>query len=410
MRSPARFCTILFLAAAMLIPIPAFAAFGGPAELVPTQSALPEPWGLLKLILLLTFTIHILLVNILVGSCMMALAGSLRQKSALPFSMKEETAFITKVLALAVNFGVAPYLFMQVLYGSFFYPSTLLMSAWWMSIIGFVMLSYYGLYIVSDKSAAGLGGARPILAVLTLMLLATAFLLTSNSSLMLRPENWLAWIREPGGTVLNTGDPTFIPRYLHIVFASAAIGGLAHALIAEWKRKKTADPARTEAKISRGLAWFGYATIAQILTGLWFFLSLSPEVRKFFMGGSAISTIALILALVGAALVLALAYRRQLRALAAAGAAQVFVMVVVRDIVRDVTLLPYFEVKDSPEKIQELAAQPLALENGQHIGFALFLICAVLAVFFIIWMAKSVSRAVREGEKSKAGAASALEE
>ncbi len=39
------------------------------------------------------------------------------------------------VIAFAVNFGVAPLLFLQVLYGHFIYTSSILMGIFWISII-----------------------------------------------------------------------------------------------------------------------------------------------------------------------------------------------------------------------------------------------------------------------------------
>lgn len=363
---PVRLCTIIAYSIMLLLPAESLASFGGAVDLIPAQTSLPEPWGLLKSILLFTFYLHLLLVNILIGSCMLALAGSFRTKSLPLFSMKEETAFIAKVLALAVNLGVAPYLFMQVLYGSFFYPSTLLMSAWWMAIIGFVMLSYYGLYIVSGENTEGRAFTKPILAILTLMLLATAFILTNNTSLMLRPDKWIAWIHAPGGTVLNTGDPTLIPRYLHILLASAAIGGLAHAWIALWKSKRSdADPRMTQEKIERGLRWFRYATIAQVPVGLWYFMKLPPETRQIFMGGNALATTAFALSLLGTVAALGLAYSKKLHALCAVSAALCFIMVLVRDLVRDASLLPYVQASDSLEQAKGLQRLPLALEHGR---------------------------------------------
>ena len=409
MRPPPRHCLFTACVLALLAPTPSLAAFAGPAELIPMQITPPLFGGLLKILLLLTFCLHLLLVNILVGSCMMALAASVRQKSIPAFSMKEETSFIPTVLALTVNLGVAPYLFIQLLYGSFFYSSTLLMSVWWMAIIGLVMLSYYGLYIISDKNAAGIPLARPMLAILTGMLMLTAFILSNNSTLMLRPENWLGWIFSPGGTLLNTGDPTLMPRFLHILLACAAIGGLAHATLAAWKREKTALPDLTEAKISRGLVWFRRATMAQILVGLWYFLSLPADARGLFMGGRALPTTAFVLALAGVALVFILAHRRRIYTLCAASVGLTLLMVVLRDSVRDAMLLPYLPAENSG-KIAGLADMSLALEKGQGIGLAFFLVCAVLAVLILAWMTRAVVKAVRQDNRQDAATIGALEE
>lgn len=399
------------LCPALLAPDVALAAYSGPADLIPLQSALPEPWGVLKLLLLLTFAVHLLLVNILFGSCFMALVNAFRSKGMPDFSLKSETSFIPKVLALAVNFGVAPYLFMQVLYGSFFYPSTLLMSVWWLSIVGFVMLAYYGLYIVSDKSASGLSAGRPMLAVVLIMLAMTAFLLSSNSTLMLRPENWLAWLQKPHGTILNTADPTLLPRYLHILLASVAVGGLTYACRTLWAKDKAfSDHAQTSDNIRAGLAWFRYPTMLQVVVGVWFLLVLPPEVRNLFLGGSKISTTALILAITGMLAAIVLSYRGRIYATCAVTAGVVFLIVAIRDIVRDAMLLPYLDIRDSASEVAQNAITALAIDKGQDLGFAVFLFCTVLAVVIIAWMSRAVYKAVREADTAKAGPAGALEE
>lgn len=392
---PLSFATYL---ATVLFPATAFAAFTGPVELIPAQFALPEPWGLLKLLLLLTFAVHLLLVNILIGSCLLALtgcSGCSHDASVPSFSLKEDTAFIPKILALTINLGVAPYLFMQVLYGSFFYPSTLLMATWWMAIIGLVMLSYYGLYIVSDRSTNGV--TRLILASLTIMLCFTAFILSNNSTLMLRPDLWPIWLTNPDGTVLNTADPTLFPRYLHIFLACMAVGGLAHACRGVWNAKKSAvDAVIAEERVQRGLVWFRRATLSQLPVGLWFFLSLPPEVRGVFMGGSAIATTAFVLALAGAVLTLVFAYRERVYAASAVTASLVFVMVVVRDIVRDASLAAYFAGAKPGESVPGKPLLELPLAKGQDEALILFIACFGLAVGILIWMTKAIAAAMRK--------------
>ena len=249
-----------------------------------------------------------------------------------------------------------------------------------------------------------------MLAILTGMLILTAFILSNNSTLMLRPENWLDWIFSPGGTLLNTDDPTLLPRFLHILLACAAIGGLAHATLAAWKREKTALPDLTEAKISRGLVWFRHATLAQIPVGLWYFLSLPADARGLFMGSRALPTTAFILALAGVVLVFILAHRRRIYTLCAASAGLTLLMVVLRDSVRDAMLHPHLLTPKIPGKTAGLADMSLALEKGQGIGLAVFLVCTVLAVLIIGWMARAVVKAVRQSNRQNAATIGALEE
>jgi hypothetical protein len=99
-----------------------------PARLIPASDPLPVPWGWFQILLLLTFVLHLLFMNTMLGTGIIALVSHLKNpKSALPV-----TADISKKLpytiAFTVNMGVPPLLFLQVLYGHLFYVSSVLMA------------------------------------------------------------------------------------------------------------------------------------------------------------------------------------------------------------------------------------------------------------------------------------------
>ena len=50
-----------------------------PALLIPTPDAIPVSWGWFQLLLLLTFFLHILLMNVMFGSAFIALVSHLRR-------------------------------------------------------------------------------------------------------------------------------------------------------------------------------------------------------------------------------------------------------------------------------------------------------------------------------------------
>lgn len=81
----------------------AAAAYASPEapRLLSPPMALPVPSGFLKVLLLLTFFVHLVLVNVLLGSVILSVID--RRASA--SDRKGGVAFMPKVLALAVNFG-----------------------------------------------------------------------------------------------------------------------------------------------------------------------------------------------------------------------------------------------------------------------------------------------------------------
>ena len=214
---------IVGMALVTLLGAGAAHASPGASRLLSPPMALPVPSGFLSILLLLTFFVHLVLVNVLLGSVILSAVDRLASAS----DSKGGMAFMPKVLALAVNFGVAPFLFLQVLYGHFLYPGILLMAVWWMFVVVFAMMAYYGLY-VSGEAVGPMRRKLPLI-LSALLLLLTAFLLSNASTLMLRPDFWFRWFSEPHGRLLNTGDPTLFPRYLHILLASLAVGGLTMA-------------------------------------------------------------------------------------------------------------------------------------------------------------------------------------
>lgn len=376
----------------ILLACPATAAFAQllPVELIPPAFELPGSWFVVKPLLLLTFFIHIILVNILIGSTIYAFFNSLRPLGTGVNTSNSDTAFIPKILALAVNFGVAPFLFLQVLYNGYLYTSSVLMAVWWLSIIAVVMLAYYALYIVNSGVPAALAQRRAFLGLIACMLLYTAFVWSTQTSMMTRPESWLRWGQNPGGTLLNLGDPSFIPRFLHVVFASVAIGGLVAAWRGRLGSKKSVAEQTVSAEHSKnGLYWFWTASLCQGVAGIWYLFALPPAVRAFFLGGNSLGTAALVLALLGLALAVFFALNSRLTATSAAALGIILIMVCMRDIARDLALVPY-------TKATAAMVKPLPVAEGQHIALLFFLVCAVVAALAVVWVLRAAFRAYRQ--------------
>lgn len=386
--SKKRIC-IVVMAPVMLLWATAAHASPEAARLLSPSMALPAPSGFLKLLLLLTFFVHLVLVNILLGSVVLAIVD--RRASA--SDGKGGVAFLPKVLALAVNFGVAPFLFLQVVYGNFLYPSIVLMAVWWMAVALFAMLAYYGLYV--GDGAVRPSRRVPVLALSALLLLMTAFLLSNASTLMLRPDLWFRWFSEPHGHLLNVSDPTLFPRYLHILLASLAVGGLTMAWRARWSgRAPGMDAGEAGHRFRRGLGWFFFVSLAQVPVGLLFLFTLPVSVRDRFLGGDALSTAALALAVSGLCIALILARQGKLKLASAAALGVILVMVCVRGMVRDAMLQPYVGAA-AP------APTALAMPHGQTAALWLFLIAAVLVAVALVWLGRVLFHALNRSGSSE---------
>jgi hypothetical protein len=314
------------------------------------MSSIQVPWGWFEALLLLTFFLHLLFMNVVLGGAVVTWVSQARGDDPVRGLGRDMGRKLPTTLALTVNLGVAPFLFLQVLYGSFIYTSSLLMAVFWLSMVGLVIIAYYGLYIQYLRYDA-LGAKRNlVLGASIVILLWVAFIFTNNMTLMLHPAQWRAYFQHPGGTLLNLSDPTLIPRYLHFVTASLAVGGMFLALVWHFKGKKGASGG--EEKIALGLKWFSYATLVQIFVGLWFFVSLPRPIMLLFLGDSSLASILLLLGLAAALAALFFGFKGRLAPAFGSMLAAVAFMVLIRAVVRTAYLEPFFKVQDITVKTQ----------------------------------------------------------
>ena len=315
-----------------------------PATLIPTPDAIPVPWGWFYILLVVTFLLHILVMNAMLGGGIIALISTLRGGSENTQLCKEFSYKWPYTIAFAVNMGVAPLLFVQVLYGHFIYSSSILMAVWWFSIIAMLILAYYSAYIY-DFKFDDLKGTRIFLLEFSVMvLLVIAFFFTNNMTLMLQPEHWAAYFTNAGGTLLNVTDPTVIPRYLHFVIGAIAVAGLYLALIGHFNLRKS--PIDKQILIRKGLKYFSVATAVQIFFGIWFLLALPKQVMMEFMGGNAYGTGLLTLGIILALGALYFGFKGNLMASSVTTLVLLIVMILIRDLVRILYLQPYFSMSD----------------------------------------------------------------
>jgi ABC-type cobalt transport system substrate-binding protein len=335
-----------------------------PARLIPAAEAIPSPWGWFEALLILTFALHMLFMNLSVGSAVIAFFGRLTGRQA---DLAHELGHrLPTFLALTINFGVAPLLFVQVLYGQFLYTSSVLMAGWWLSAIGAVIIGYYGLYAHNAAFDAHPGLSRLALFVSLAFLLYTGFLLSNNMTLMLRPEAWTAYLDNPRGSLLNLSDATLWPRYVHAILAAPAVAGLYAALLGEKKRRPD--------WVAHGLLWFTRLTMAQVLVGGWLLMALPRPVLLGFMGRDLLATGILAAGTLTGLAALMAGLRKRTMLTVGLTVLTVLLMAVTRGQVRLLTLAPYF----SP------ASLPVTGEVSPLLMFVIALIAGLAAIAYML--------------------------
>lgn len=355
-----------------------------PAHLIPSPDPLQVSWGWFQLLLSLTLFLHLIVMNVMLGWVIIAFCRHVISKQ-FPQDNQLLAQKIPFTIAFTVNFGVPPLLFLQVLYGHFIYTSSVLMAVYWLSIVALLILAYYAAYIYKLQFVKLHGFHTLLTGFIVALLLVVAFFFTSNMSLMAHPQNWTHYFDSPNGLQLNFADHSLIPRYLHSVFASIAMGGLALALYHDFQLRRGDTSAKE--RIASAMNWFTMATFANFAIGTWYFGSLPDSLRNVTNLSSAL-LLFFLLAGAGAA-ILALIYgmQRRVRPATIAILCAIFSMTLVREFLRRLTLAPWFNTSD-------LQVVP------QYSPFILFLLTFAAGLYLVWYMIKLVLPADAPPENS----------
>jgi hypothetical protein len=351
-----------------------------PADLIPTADAIPVGWGWFQVLLTTTWVLHIVLMNTMLGGTIIALVNSLRGGESNLGVSRFASKLIPFAVALAVNAGVAPLLFLQVLYGHFVYVSSILMAVYWLSIVLMLILAYYGVYLFRYKFDSWGKGRNLILGFSAALFLLIGFLFTNNWTLALSPEKWAAYFENPTGTLLNLNEPTLWPRYLHMVFGALAVGGLS---LAAFGHQKSVGDSDKGALMEQGMAWFKWMTLVQVFVGSWWLMALKPEVMKLFMGGNMMATGAFGVGFVLALVALVLAFKGKVWPTVWVTTLTLFAMAIMREYVRHGYIGEYF----SPSQLEV---------KGQYSSLVLFLVLFVVGIGCVWYMLKLALNAGKE--------------
>lgn len=334
-----------------------------PEAIIPSLDPLPLPapvW-LFKVLLLTTFILHIVAMNFVLGGGVLSVVARFKgKKNELFFQAAGDIAKkIPSFLAATITLGVAPLLFVQVLYGQFFYTSSILLGWIWLMVILLLVVAYYGFYLVAFKEEQRNASRGWMMLISVLLIFTIGFIYSNNFTLMTTPGVWKSkYLTDPAGWNLNWQDSTLIPRFLHFFVGSLAVGGLFVVAMGLFRWKKEPEYARL--LISFGGKWFMYATMVQFLVGIWFLISLPREQMLIFMGDNLLATVSFgigILAALAALFIMASSLRTEdprkgmITSMGLTGLV-VVLMSIMRDALRDAALAPYLQQQSFTVKTQ----------------------------------------------------------
>lgn len=131
------------------------------ASLIPAPDALPIHWLWLQLLLTLTTFIHLVAMNLMLGAGIIGLATPHSSGGEVVALRRDIGRTLPITIALTINLGVAPLLFLQVLYGQYFYTSSVLMASLWLG-MAVIFLALVGLIFTNNLSLMQQPAARSI--------------------------------------------------------------------------------------------------------------------------------------------------------------------------------------------------------------------------------------------------------
>jgi hypothetical protein len=342
-----------------MIPIPAL-----------DPAPLPGPLWLFEALWLVTFVVHLVAMNLVVGGSLLAVAsgfGDAAVRRAAPKVLLEINSW---AISLAITFGIAPLLFLQVILGRFFYTATVLVAWTWLGMLGILTVAYYLNYLAKARVKKG-REARLVIAVEAVLFLAIAAIQVAVNLLHQQPERWSSVFARAAAAF---SDPAFAPRFLHVVVAAIAVSGLGLLWVARRAAGRSLSAVEAEALGGLGTKAALFATGLQLVVGLWLFGALPRGVLPELVRGAAVLPIALSIVLTLALLVALVRGDRLLGTATGLMAATIAMMVVTRHQVRALSLAPA-RVGESPVVVPQWDA--IALFLGA------FVLCVGLTLYAI---------------------------
>jgi hypothetical protein len=369
-------------AGSVLVLLPVMPVMIPDADPIP----LPAPIGLLQFLLVHTLLLHLLLMNFVLGGSLLALVSHLRTRRAGTETGQYHRRLIAVLarafpaaMAFTITLGVAPLLFVQVLYGQLFFSSSILMAWLWLAVVALLLVGYYAAYWHSFRHATSKGAPWAVL-TFAVVLLTIALLFVSNFSLLQNPEAWRPLYLEGrlGLHLYALRDAEVLPRFVHFVIAALALTGLVVAWIG--LRREGAEPAFGRWAAVYGTRWFIGATLMQLGSGIWFLLVQPSRVRDALLGGRLADSAHLAGAAVFALAALAILTppRRISKVRLSLGTAAigltVLLMVLLRQRVRTLVLAPHFRYE----------TLPVASQWGAILIFLVLLLCGIILVAWML--------------------------
>jgi len=326
----------------------------------PDINYLSAPLWLVTTLHILTLTLHFTAMNFVAGGLIILVGAAGRNRMSDP-GIQKIIGLLPTAMAATVTLGVAPLLFVQLVYSRQIYSSAIISGWFWLMIVAVAIVIYYLLYSASFRAHNPSTAVKPLLAIALAGALYISVAYSSIFSLAERPE--LArqlYARAQSGWIWNPSIGEYPYRWLHMILGAVAVSGFFITALSK-------DDVQT-AGFGRKAFYWGMGLAGA--SGMVYLISLMGDMVRFMHTPGAWSLALGILFAIGAVA------HFMMRKLTMAGIllfVSIFAMVMNRHFLRLVRLEGSFD----PTTI------PIA---PQWSPFLLFVACLLIALALLAWM------------------------
>lgn len=243
-------------------------------------AGLPTPAFVFDIFLVLTFAFHILLVNLLLGSLSLILWGKLKgTPNFLKLSSSLSRLLINSV-SWTIVLGVAPLLFIQVIYDPFWYTANTLSALWALLFLAFIAMGYSLSYVYYLRGGSNGKGNLLWLILAGIFFLFAGIIMHSLAVTQLYPEKWPSFATE-GNIYISSGKYLHafeIFRFLHFIVPSFAVIGVWLIFYAKYFRGKYEDDYLNWVQ-NLGVRLAFIASLLQALIGFLWLITLPSDLN-----------------------------------------------------------------------------------------------------------------------------------
>ncbi len=355
-------------------------------DLIPALDAAPVPgpeW-LFQVLLVFTFFLHLLFMNLTLGGTLLAAFAHLTSGGRLD---DPRTALARRLvgintygISLTITTGVAPLLFVQVLFHQYYYTATILIGLVWLSLLLLLMVGYYAVYVYKfGPSTDGRERRGGWIGVSAVMFLLIAMIQVAVNLIHSQPAKWAGLAESPWSIL---ADPTYVVRLLHFVLAAVGFSALVCVWWATRQAGRGIDRELNTRIAGYAWRWVVWSIVLEVVDGFVLLFVLPTPVLSGLMQGGPLS-LGLVLAAVLLALGLVVMVVRVSDPTASAGTVggllgamvlTIAVMAILRDTVRSLYLEPFtsqFERVTAPQW-------------GNFVIFAVLLVVGLATVGYMV--------------------------